>query len=437
MKTAKTLITVGAVIRLVSGIVSMAFSLFDFLGLAWESFSGSGSGGSLFQENKILQSSVSIIGFAIFGLIYVISSIISLATLGKLHKTGVVIMNMVFGLLTLPVGLFCFFGGKVALSNKTQWAKENLDPATAEKIERHNKAIWWSFLGMLFVYAALSACMFFLNLADGAHVIQNLMSDYQKLVFPGAKAEEATTLTNLSFAVLIPLALGYLYSFMLGCCPSFACRHRLSQFVVYGICYLASAILYVIFLVNFFQGYDAVVSSGLNGNTVLFWVIGAASPVLLFVVFNLPMYLMAFIPPLIRISIWKARDKEPKEGFSFLAAILTIACFFFGVLFARWVFFSFVEFVLMLIKAIAALISAIIGFALVLFLIFFALSFFPSRVTKFTFDDGSYYIVEQYDNGYAKGAWHNPNGSVNVNDHTDYYFGDEVNDLNDYVDRHK
>lgn len=426
MKTAKTLITVGTVIRLVMGTVLMALSLLAFLELARQSSNG---GGSLYQENKIRQSSVSIIGFAIFGLIYVISSIISLATLGKLRKTGVVIMNMIFGLLTLPVGLFCFFGGKVALSNKTQWAKENLDPGTAEKIERHNKAIWGTFLGMLLIYAALSACMFFLNLADGAHVIQSTMNSYQNLVFPGAEAEEATTLTNLSFAVLIPLALGYLYSFMLGCCPSFACRHRLSQFVVYGICYLASAILYVVFLVNFFQGYDAVASSGLSGNRVLFWVIGAASPVLLFVVFNLPMYLMAFIPPLVRISIWKARDKEPKEGFSFLAAILTFACCFLGVIFARWVFFSFVEFVLMLIKAIAALISAIIGFALVLLLIFFALSFFPNRVMKFTFDDGSYYIVEQYDNGaggsYAKGVWHNPNGSVNVNDHTDYYFGDE------------
>ena len=443
MKKAKTLAIVGCVIRLVSA----CFLLIAFFLLLKEnqsSYRGTDYA-SLSYGTKSSNAPIGVV-MVVLASILLLVSIINLICVGCIKHRAACIVLMVTGILTVPVGLFDFFGGKVGLSANAEMARENYGEEAAARIAHQNKLIGKAFIGVLITLAIASGLFAFMNMnsdmfRNSLFNFEHMSSSYAAKLFGSALAEseEAKSIANLSLMTLIPLILGYAYSAFLGCCPSFSWRHRGIKTIVYAISYVACAVIYIVFLTRFFSLFSALETKGLEGNVTIKKLTAMLSPLVSVAAYSVPMFLMASLPGWIVCLIAKMRHKHPKEGFNFLAAILTLAIALGGFALSGGALFAVLDLVEKIIDAIAKLISFLIGCALLFALICFVGGFFPQRVTRFTFSDGSYYEVEQYGSGptsYGEGKWHNSDGSYRASDNGDYFSSDEMSKMDDYVDRH-
>ncbi len=443
MKKAKTLATVGCVIRIVfaCALGVACFLLFKEYQSAYNA-TNYGPTRDQLQSSKMPMIMVTGVLSGFFLLI----SIINLICVGNIKRRPACIVLMVTGILTVPLGLFDFFGGKVGLSANTEMAEEMYGEEKAAKIAHQNRLIGKAFIGVLITLAIASGLFAFMNMnsemfRNSLFNFEYMSSSYAGKLFGSALAEsdEAKNIANLSLMTLIPLILGYVYSAFLGCCPSFSWRHRGIKTIVYAVSYLACAVIYIVFLTRFFSLFSALETKGLEGNATIKKLTAMLTPLVSIAAYSVPMFLMASLPGWIVCLFAKMRHKHPKEGFNFLAAILTLITAFGGFALMGGAVFAVLDLVEKIIDAIAKLISFLIGCALLFALICFVGGFFPQRVTRFTFSDGSYYEVEQYGSGptsYGEGKWHNSDGSYRLTDNGDVFSSDEMNKMNDYVDHH-
>ena len=442
MKKAKTLATVGCVIRLVFA-CTLLIAFFLLLKENQTSYRGTDYA-SLSYGTKSSNAPLGVVTCVLAG-IYLLVSIINLICVGNIKHRVACIVLMVTGILTVPVGLFDFFGGKVGLSANTEMAEEMYGEEKAARIAHQNKLIGKAFIGVLITLAIASGLFAFMNMnsemfKNSLFNFQNMSANFAHKLFGSlGESDEAKSIANLSLMTLIPLILGYAYSAFLGCCPSFSWRHKGIKTIVYAVSYLACAVIYIIFLTRFFSLFSALETKGLEGNVTIKKLTAMLSPLVLVIAYSVPMFLMASLPGWIVCLIAKMRHKYPKEGFSILAVILTLVIFFGGFALMEGVVFGLLDLVAKVIDAIIKLVSLLIGACLLFLLICFVGSFFPQRVTRFTFSDGSYYEIEQYGSGptsYGTGRWHNSDGSYRLTDNEDIFFSDEMNKMNDYVDHH-
>ena len=314
---------------------------------------------------------------------------------------------MICGLVSLPIGLLDFFGGKAALNEDSKRAKERYGEESARKRILPNKAITGVFIGMIVIYFALTALMYVvMNVDDGVigsggpYSIERLKMDYIKILFGGNFTGDATALeiASMSLAILIPFLFGFLYAIFQGCCPSIGYRYKNVKLVIFGITYLVVLVLYVVFLFRFPPLLNKLLIRSVNREENVTKLAGYLMPLFYAFALNLLMNVTSYASGLVLTIISKIRSKPMKQGFSIIGALVTFAVLLGGTPLVEVVTMFFLNLAVIVMRVVIAIISFLLLFAILCLV----LGELPNRVVRIRFDDGSAIEVNQYKNkGYS------------------------------------
>lgn len=437
MKKAKGLIITGSTIRLVIDIVLgifVAFAYNEFVTKYQDEV-------SMYYHPDARGEYVAIIGFTIFVTIFILTAIIDYICVAMLEKRGSAIITMICGLISLPIGLFDFFGGKAALKEDSRRAKERYGAEGARKRILSNKAITGVFIGMLVIYFVLTAFMYITNVdggligSGGPYSFERLKMDYVQTLFGKNFTGDATALeiASISLYVLIPFLFGFLYAIFQGCCPSIGYRYKNVKLVIFGLTYLSAVVLYVVFLFRLPPLLNKMLTRGVTQETGVTKMAAYLMPLFYAFAFSLLMNAASYASGLVLTLISKIRPKPMKPGFSIIGALVTFAVLLGGIPLVE------VLTVLLLNLAIAMMraVFAIIGFLILFAVLCAVLGELPNRVVSIRLDDDSSIEVNQYKNkGYSTATYINSNGKTPVNSNKHYLTDEEDKAIDEYLKKH-
>lgn len=432
MKKAKTLVRTGSILRLIGGIAMLVAVI------------------ALLINSKIKGETISndllapIIGFSIMGIASLISSIVDLTLAKHLDDRTSAIIVMIFGILSLPIGLFDFFGGKIALDEEAKRIKELYGEEADAIIKRRNSITKGVLIGMLVVYIAITGVMYLVNVAgfNGMFSLDRFVEGFTVDVFGQALLgnKNVKQIAEAASYVYIPFLIGLVYALFQGCCPAIGYSHPRIKRLFFALAYVAGAALYIFYLVRAISLFPSEYSESFkNSVTVTKWAC-YLFPLFYVVALTLAMNLTCSASAFILGLVHKANHKQMKPGFSIVAAIITFIVAVLCVAFARDFALLVVKLALIIAQAIISLISVLIGFAMLVILLSLVV---PNAVVrKVSFGDGSYLITEEHgDKGsighYSKVKFVDKDGYVH--DETGpngigYFEQEDIEKINNLVD---
>lgn len=371
MKKAKSLVLVGSILRLIGGIALIAMAIIGFI-------SSKGKGGTVSKEDL-----VPVIGFAIFGIVSLITSIINLTLAKRLDDRTSVIIMMIFGFLSLPVGLLDFFGGKVALDEDTKRIKELYGEEAGAIIKRRNDITKGVFIGMLVIYVATIGVMYLVNVngLNGLLSIDRFAERFTMNVFGQALLGNSNVkqIAETASYIYIPFVIGLVYALFQGCCPAIGYSHPRIKRLFFTLTYVAGAALYIYYLVRAISLFPSEYSESFSHSVPVTQWSCYLYPLFYAVALTLAMNLTCSASAFILGLVHKVNHKKMKPGFS-VSAARDFALFILNLS-------------LMIAQAIISIVSVLASFAVIVLF----LGLFPNAVVrKVTFGDGSYLLTEEH-----------------------------------------
>ena len=448
MKKARTLIIVGSILMLIIGLITLIIdgvALFDIFVLKYPNQS---MNTILFYDREYL---IATIGFCIFGCLYFIGSIVGFICSSRslIYRSGTQIMCMIFAFLTLPIGLMLFFGGLTAMKVETKEAQKR---GNIKKV-KFNKRAFGIFIGLVVVYFIAVFVMYIVNLApdsvigpNGPYSFPRLRDEYISVLFGGSFVGNpiATKIGNFSLYVIIPFSIAILYSLFVGCCPAIGERLTLVKYILYGVLFVASAIFYIVFMVEFPGLYEQLKEVGkLAHNEDATLLAAYLMPILYVSAYATLGFVMSYLSKFVVLLVCKIFRKKPTTGFSIIGAFVTLCVFFGGIAYINEVVLVFVNLAIVGLKLIKSAIASLISFFIVFCLFNAALGILPDRLIKVSFSDGSYTIIEQRSSGgrkYGKVQHYDKYGKVHLYDKNydpKYLDNNDVENLNKELDKNK